>query len=92
MFNFYSVEVVQRIETKVRGALADLASSLDKIPEEDDGRSLAREAKALASDSTTSEILEDYPDLTEADIQACIAYGAEMARERYVDVPLEPAV
>ena len=45
----------------------------------------------LASGSTVAEILEDYPSLTEADIQACIAYGAEMARERYVDVPLEPA-
>src|SRR5947208_15047452 len=33
-----------------------------------------------------------YPDLTETDIQACIAYGAEMARERFVEVPLEPAV
>src|SRR5436309_464765 len=28
-----------------------------------------------------------YPDLTETDIQACIAYGAEMARERFVEVP-----
>ena len=27
-------------------------------------------------------------DLTEEDIRACIAYGAEMARERYVDVPM----
>ncbi len=45
----------------------------------------------LASGATVAEILEDYPGLTEADIQACIAYGAEMARERYVDVPLEPA-
>src|SRR5882757_6538753 len=46
----------------------------------------------IASGSTVPEILESYPGLTEADIQACIAYGAEMARERYVDVPLEPAV
>ena len=45
----------------------------------------------LASGSTTAEILEDYPGLTEADIQACIAYGAEMSRERCVTVPLEPA-
>ncbi len=45
----------------------------------------------LASGSTMAEILEDYPGLAEADIQACIAYGAEMARERYVEVPLEPA-
>ena len=45
----------------------------------------------LASGSTVREILEDYPGLEEADIQACIAYGAEMARERFVNVPLEPA-
>jgi len=45
----------------------------------------------LASGMPTHEILEDYPDLVEADIQACMAYGAEMSRERYVNVPLEPA-
>jgi uncharacterized protein (DUF433 family) len=45
----------------------------------------------LASGSTVAEVLKDYPGLTEADVQVCIAYGAEMARERYVDVPLEPA-
>ena len=45
----------------------------------------------LASGETVSQILESYPSLEEADIQACIAYGAEMSRERYVDVPLEPA-
>jgi len=27
----------------------------------------------------------------ETDIQACIAYGAEMSRKRYVEIPLEPA-
>ena len=43
----------------------------------------------LASGTTEGEILEDYPDLELEDIQACIAYGAEMSRERYVDVPLE---
>ena len=43
----------------------------------------------LASGATTQEILEGYPGLSETDIQACIAYGAEMARERYVDIPLE---
>lgn len=45
----------------------------------------------LAGGSTVAEILDDYPGLVEADIQACIAYGAEMSRERYVTVPLEPA-
>ena len=41
----------------------------------------------LAGGATKEQILEDY-DLEEADILACIAYGAEMARERYVEVPL----
>ena len=46
----------------------------------------------IASGSSIPEILESYPGLTETDIQACIAYGAEMSRERYVDVRLESAV
>jgi uncharacterized protein (DUF433 family) len=40
----------------------------------------------LAEGMTLEEILDQYPDLTAEDIRACIAYGAEMARERYVDV------
>ena len=43
----------------------------------------------LASGTSEQEILSDYPGLEPEDIQACLAYGAEMARERYVDVPLE---
>ncbi len=43
----------------------------------------------LASGMTFQEILVEYPDLEEADILACIAYGAEMSRERFVDIPLE---
>jgi uncharacterized protein (DUF433 family) len=31
----------------------------------------------LASGMTTKEILEDYPELTEADVQACLAYAAD---------------
>jgi uncharacterized protein (DUF433 family) len=42
----------------------------------------------LASGMSSEEILSDYPGLDEADVRACIAYGAEMARERYVEVPL----
>lgn len=45
----------------------------------------------LASGMTSEEILDQYPQLEAADIQACIAYGSEMARERYVDIPLESA-
>ena len=43
----------------------------------------------LASGGTFAEILSDYPGLVEEDILACIAYGSEMAREHYVDIPLE---
>ena len=45
----------------------------------------------LASGMSGDEILSDYPGLEEADVRACIAYGAEMARERYVEVPLGDA-
>jgi uncharacterized protein (DUF433 family) len=45
----------------------------------------------LASGMSSEEILGDYPGLDEADVRACIAYGAEMARERYVEVPLGDA-
>ena len=31
----------------------------------------------------------DYPGLEADDIRACLAYGSEMARERFVDIPLE---
>ncbi len=43
----------------------------------------------LASGWTMQELLEQYPGIEEEDVLACLAYGAEMSRERYVDVPLE---
>lgn len=35
----------------------------------------------LADGMTIGEILAEYPGLEEADVRACIAYGAEMAEE-----------
>ena len=43
----------------------------------------------LANGMSIDEILGEYPQLTEADVRAAIAYGAEMSRERYVDIPVE---
>ena len=43
----------------------------------------------LAFGSTEDEILEAYPSLRRKDIGAALAYAAEMARERYVDIPLK---
>jgi uncharacterized protein (DUF433 family) len=45
----------------------------------------------LAAGMTMEEILEEYPQLTTQDILAAIAYGAEMSRERYVEIPLGQA-
>ncbi|MGF1513759.1 MAG: DUF433 domain-containing protein [Elainellaceae cyanobacterium] len=45
----------------------------------------------LASGMTTTELLEDYPQLELEDILACIAYGAEMSRERFVEIPISSA-
>ena len=43
----------------------------------------------LASGTSEEEILDNYPGLERADILACIAYGAEMSRDRYVEIPIE---
>ena len=43
----------------------------------------------LASGMSIPDILREYPQLTEADVRAAIAYGAEMARERFVELPME---
>ena len=41
----------------------------------------------LASGWSFQEVLDNYPGIQREDILACIAYGAEMSRERYVDIP-----
>jgi len=43
----------------------------------------------LAAGVSAAELLEEFPQLTADDIRAAIAYGAEMARERFVEIPLE---
>ncbi|MDZ7618826.1 MAG: DUF433 domain-containing protein [Patescibacteria group bacterium] len=42
----------------------------------------------LASGMSLEEVMEEY-DLQRDEVLACIAYGAEMSRERYVDIPVE---
>lgn len=41
----------------------------------------------LASGMTAEQVVAEYPGLKPEDVLACIAYGAEMSRERYVEVP-----
>jgi len=38
------------------------------------------------------EVLAEYPQLALEVIRAAIAYGAEMPRERYVEIPVEAVV
>ena len=45
----------------------------------------------LADGLTVEDVIENYPDLEREDILACIAYGSEMARERFVEIPLQSA-
>lgn len=42
----------------------------------------------LANGATEQRILMEYPTLKTEDIRAAIAYGAEMSRDRYVEIPL----
>jgi uncharacterized protein (DUF433 family) len=43
----------------------------------------------LASGMSIDEVLGEYPQLRGEDIRAAIAYGAEMAREPFVGIPIE---
>lgn len=43
----------------------------------------------LASGMSVEDVLEQYPQLSREDILACVAYGAEMSRERFVEISLE---
>ena len=45
----------------------------------------------LAEGMSVAEIISEYPHLKEEEIRAAIAYGAEMSRDRFVDIPLETA-
>jgi uncharacterized protein (DUF433 family) len=46
----------------------------------------------LASGWSYQQVLDNYPGIEEADILACIAYGAEMSRDRYLDIPVGSGV
>ena len=40
----------------------------------------------LASGSTVADVLANYPGIEEADVYACLAYGAEMTRGRFAEI------
>ncbi len=46
----------------------------------------------LAEGESAEAIIGEYPHLTREDVQACIAYGAEMSRERIIPIPVDSRV
>ncbi len=40
----------------------------------------------MADGMTAAEILHEYPQLTDEDLRACLAYGAQLAVTRFIDV------
>ncbi len=42
----------------------------------------------LAAGETVESILDSYPHLVEADVRACLAYAAVLARDRFVELPM----
>jgi len=46
----------------------------------------------LSTGMSEDELRAEYPALTREDVLAAIAYGAEVAREQVIPVPVEPAV
>lgn len=46
----------------------------------------------LAGGETIEEILQEYPSIEREDVLACLAYGAEMSRDVFVEIPLSSKV
>jgi uncharacterized protein (DUF433 family) len=40
----------------------------------------------LASGWSIGDVLQEYPQLDEADVRACLAYAAEISRDLYIEV------
>lgn len=88
----------KRVTTKTQSEREELLSRISIDPNVCFGKPCIRGHRIwvslildfLAGGMTKDDILEEYPQLGPADIDACIAYGAEMARERFVEIPLEP--
>lgn len=45
----------------------------------------------LSNGDSIETILEEYPHIAREDVLACIAFGAEAASDRFIEVPLSGA-
>jgi len=44
----------------------------------------------LANGDSVEDVLKAYPELTRDDVRACLAYAAEMTRERVIPIEVTP--
>jgi uncharacterized protein (DUF433 family) len=85
----------RRLERKIAMKNADLLKRISIDPNICFGKPCIRGHRIwvslildlLADGYTHQQVLAEYPGLAEDDVLACIAYGAEMSRERYVEIP-----
>ena len=45
----------------------------------------------MADGATVEEIVSGHPGIEADDVRACLAYAAEMSRERFVEIPVKGA-
>jgi len=77
--------------TQSYNTLVDYSSIITIDPERRGGKPTIRGMRItvqdileyLAGGMTTSEILADFPELTEADVRACLAYAADRERRLF---------
>ncbi len=43
----------------------------------------------IASGDSFQKLLEDYPHIKHEDLLACVAYGAAMSSDRFIDIPVK---
>lgn len=86
----------KKVGAKTKSAREDLLSRITIDPKICHGKPCIRAHRIwvslildfLAGGMTSEEILDEYPGIEDADIRACIAYAAEMARGNFIDVVL----
>ena len=80
---------IKKLETLAVDALEDVKGR-DIIIVNTTKVSQMFERIVLASGDSMEDVLAAYPHLSREDIQACLAYGAEASRERFIPIPMSP--
>ncbi|WP_240695706.1 DUF433 domain-containing protein [Candidatus Chloroploca sp. Khr17] len=73
------MEIVQRTARLALSStvLGELLAGFAIGSREAKSRSLNHTCRSIAAEHAVTEIIEDFPELTEEDIRACLAYAAD---------------